>query len=141
MRTDMRFVRTTIARHAGRPASALRPDDNLEHDLDFTPLELVLIAIEIEEAAGVEIPVEGLASVETLAQLMRFYSRALSRVRRTFRSVASGESRQDAKAPRGGDLRNPILSWRLGTLAALPHARPPRRRACQSGGRSRKPSL
>jgi acyl carrier protein len=84
----MRFVRNTIARHVGCPASALHPGASLEHDLDLTPLELVLIAIEIEEAAEIDIPVEGLASVETLGQLMRFFSRALSRVRRTFRSVA-----------------------------------------------------
>jgi acyl carrier protein len=86
----MRFVRTTIARHAGRPASALHPGDNLENDLDLTPLELVLIAIEVEEAAGIDIPVEGLASLETLGELMRFFSRALSRARRSgaFRSVA-----------------------------------------------------
>jgi hypothetical protein len=84
----MRFVRNTIARHTGRPASALHPCDSLEHDLDLTPLELVLIAIEIEEVAEIDIPVEGLASVETLSQLMRFFSRALSPVRRNFRSVA-----------------------------------------------------
>jgi acyl carrier protein len=86
----MRFVRKTIARRAGRPASSLHADDNLEDDLDLTPLELVLIAIDIEEAAGIDIPVEGLASVKTLGQLMRFFSRALSRARRSgaFRSVA-----------------------------------------------------
>jgi hypothetical protein len=84
----MRFVRNTIARHAGRPASALHAHDRLEDDLDLTPLELVLIAIEVEEAAGSDIPVEGLASVETLGHLMRFFSRALSPARRALRSVA-----------------------------------------------------
>jgi hypothetical protein len=88
MTTDLRLVRNAITRHTGRPASALHRSDRLEHDLDLTPLELVLIAIEVEEAAGTDIPVEGLASVETLGHLMRFFSRALSPARRSFRSVA-----------------------------------------------------
>jgi acyl carrier protein len=90
MRTDMQLVRTTLARHAGCPATALHPGHSLEHDLDLTPLELVLIAVEIEEAVGIRIPVEGLASVQTVGELMGFFSRALSRSRRSgaFRSVA-----------------------------------------------------
>ena len=88
--TDMQFVRSTLARRAGCPTSALHPGHRLEDDLDLTPLELVLIALEIEEAVGVAIAVEGLASVETVGELMSYFSRALSRARRSgaYRSVA-----------------------------------------------------
>jgi hypothetical protein len=88
--TDMQFVRNTLARHAGCPASALHPGQRLEDDLDLTPLELVLIALEVEEAVGVGIAVEGLASVVTVGELMGFFRRAVSRARRSgaFRNVA-----------------------------------------------------
>ena len=78
-----RLVRRTLARYAGRPENALHPRLRLEADLDLTPLELVLLAVDIEEAVGVEIPVEGLASVETVGDLMRFFRRALSPARRS----------------------------------------------------------
>jgi acyl carrier protein len=83
MSTEARLVRRTIARHAGRHASALRPELRLDSDLDLTPLELVLIATELEEALGTEVPVEGLASVETVADLMRFFRRVFTRSHRT----------------------------------------------------------
>jgi acyl carrier protein len=90
MRTDMQRVRATLARHAGCPASALHPGHRLESDLDLTPLELVLIAVEIEQDVGVSIPADGLASIQTVGELMGYFSRALSRARRSgaFRSVA-----------------------------------------------------
>lgn len=90
MNSAMRLVRKTIAHYAGRPAKDLHPALRLEADLELTPLELVLIATEIEEAAGVEVAVAELACVETVADLMRFFRRALSPARRTgaFRSVA-----------------------------------------------------
>jgi len=78
MRNGMPFVRSTIARHVGCPSRALHPRQRLERDLDLTPLELVLIAIEIEEAFGIGISIEGLAGVGTLGDLMRFFSHALS---------------------------------------------------------------
>jgi len=76
-------VRRTLAHYAGRPAKALHPRLRLEADLDLMPLELVLVATEIEEAVGMEVPVEGLASVETVADLMRFFRRALAHGRRS----------------------------------------------------------
>lgn len=90
MRTDMQLVRATLARHAGCPSSELHPGHRLEDDLDLTPLELVLIAVEIEQEIGVTIPAHGLSSVQTVGELMGYVSRALSRARRSgaFRSVA-----------------------------------------------------
>jgi hypothetical protein len=90
MRTDMQRIRATLARRAGCHPSVLHPGHRLEDDLDLGPLELVLIAREIEEAIGVAIPVGGLDSVRTVGELMGYFSRALSRRRRSgaFRSVA-----------------------------------------------------
>jgi acyl carrier protein len=82
MSTQMQMARRTIARVAGCPVRALHPSMRLATDLDLTPLELVLIATEIEEAVGIEVPVEGLASVETVGEMMRFF-------RRVFQSVST----------------------------------------------------
>jgi acyl carrier protein len=90
MRIDMQLVRATLARRAGRPASDLHPGHRLEDDLDLSPLELVLLAREIEDALGVGIAVDGLTYAETVGELMGFFSRAISRARRSgaYRSVA-----------------------------------------------------
>ncbi len=90
MRTDMQRIRAILARRAGCLASALHPGHRLEDDLDLGPLELALIAREIEEDVGVVIPLGGLHLVETVGELMAYFSRALSRRRRSgsFRSVA-----------------------------------------------------
>ncbi|HEY1692768.1 MAG TPA: acyl carrier protein [Polyangiaceae bacterium] len=72
------LVRRTIVRHAGVPARHLHPWLRLDADLDLTPLELVLIATEIEEALGVELPVEDLAPAETVGDVLRFFRRALA---------------------------------------------------------------
>jgi len=77
------LVRRTLARYAGRSAHSLHPRLRVEADLDLTPLQLVLLAIDIEEVVGTRVPVEGLASVETVGDLMRFFRRALSPARRS----------------------------------------------------------
>jgi acyl carrier protein len=78
----MQLVRATIARHVGRPAKDLDPSLRLTDDLELTPLELVLIATDIEDAIGMQMPVEGLASVHTVADLMRFFHRVFRLTRR-----------------------------------------------------------
>jgi acyl carrier protein len=84
------LIRRTIIRHTGLPASGLHARLRLDADLDLTPLELVLIALEIEEAVGMAISVDGLESVDTVADLMRYFRRALSAARHSgsLRSVA-----------------------------------------------------
>jgi len=93
MNPEMQFARRSIARYAGRPASDLGLRERLDQDLDLSPLELVLIAIDFEEAVGIAVPIEGLASVQTVADLMRFLRRAVSRARRS-------EARDGVSPPR-----------------------------------------
>jgi acyl carrier protein len=72
------IVLETIARHLGCSPVGLREDLHLERDLELTPLELVLIACELEEACGRQIPVEGLEDVETVGELTAFFTAASS---------------------------------------------------------------
>jgi hypothetical protein len=62
------LVREAVTRHAGLRASAR----------DLTPLEIVLIALEVEEATGFEVPVEKLASAGTAGDLIQCFDVALS---------------------------------------------------------------
>jgi acyl carrier protein len=82
MNRDWQLVRRTLTRHVGG-VTALKPTLRLEEDLDLTPLELILLAVEIEEALAIEIPVEGLAMVETVAELTRFFRLSISCARRS----------------------------------------------------------
>jgi acyl carrier protein len=73
-------ARAVLARHSGRDSHQIRAWDRLEADLDLTPLEMVLVLVEVEEALGVELPAEGLEAVETVGDLFAFLSRSLANV-------------------------------------------------------------
>jgi acyl carrier protein len=67
-----RLVCSTLARHTDCDARAIRSSWTLEHDLALTPLELVLIALEVEEHEGIRLPVEDLVSATTVGDLVSF---------------------------------------------------------------------
>jgi len=72
------LVRSVLARrHPARDAGAIRPWHRLERDLGMTPLELVLIALKVEEIEGVELPVEDLSTLRTVEELVSFLTRAV----------------------------------------------------------------
>jgi hypothetical protein len=65
-----------VARHAQRDVPVLFHWLRLEHDLDLTPLELVLLALEIDEATGVEVAPEDLALAGTVGELVSLFVHA-----------------------------------------------------------------
>jgi acyl carrier protein len=73
------MVRTVLAHHPARDASAIRPWHHLEHDLGMTPLELVTIVVKVEEIEGVELPVEDLFMLSTVGELVTFLTHAVAR--------------------------------------------------------------
>jgi hypothetical protein len=75
-------VRGVLAHHVRRNASAICPWHQLDRDLDVTPLELALVALEIEDIQAIQLPMEGLASVETVGELFAFVSSAVVQARR-----------------------------------------------------------
>jgi hypothetical protein len=94
--SSLRFVvRELLARHLDREASTIHAGDQIERDLDLTPLELVMVAVELEElealggTPGVELGVEGLAAVRTVGELYAYFRRAVGRARRV-RRVGDG---------------------------------------------------
>jgi len=66
-----------LARRAGRAVADLRSWHHLERDLDITPLDLVLIAVELEEIEDLELQVDGLELAVTVGDALGFFSRSI----------------------------------------------------------------
>jgi hypothetical protein len=82
--TRMKAARSTfhvLAHRLGRPVSTIHPWHHLERDLDMTPLEVVLVALEIEGIENVDIDVRGLERVQTVDDLATFFMREVARAR------------------------------------------------------------
>lgn len=75
MRFSNDLVREVLARHLERDVRDIHLSTRLD-ELDVTPLELVLTALEMEEMARTSLPVEELAVVETVADFCAFVARA-----------------------------------------------------------------
>ena len=56
----------------------IRAWNNLEHDLDLTSLDLVLLALDIEKALGIDLSADEIASLETVGDVFAFVARAVA---------------------------------------------------------------
>ena len=81
MRSTRSIVLHVLAHHAGRPMSTIHRWQTLEGDLDMTPLELVLVALEIEGILDIDLDVDGLDRVRTVGDLATFFTREVARSR------------------------------------------------------------
>jgi acyl carrier protein len=88
MRPINTVVRSTLAHHLECQESTLSAQQLLLEDLDLTPLELVIIAVEVEEIAEIALPFEQLEGVRTVGDLLGFFARAEAR-----RPIAHASSR------------------------------------------------
>jgi acyl carrier protein len=75
-------VRASLARYLGVDPSKIRAAHRLEEDLGVTPLELVLVALDVEEREHVTLPFDQLARVYTVEELLSFFVRNVTRKRR-----------------------------------------------------------
>lgn len=76
MKSMFQIVKGLLAHHLQIEPSSIRTWQRLDEDLDLTPLELVLIALEVEEIEGAAIPLDALDRVGTVAEFVQFLSRA-----------------------------------------------------------------
>jgi hypothetical protein len=81
MRSLRHIVVQVLALHTRRHASAIFPWQELEGDLDMTPLEVVLVALEIEDIEDVDLDVTGLDDVRTVGEAIAFFEREVPRAR------------------------------------------------------------
>jgi len=82
MRSVRSVVLYVLAHHLGCPVAKIHPWQDLERDLDLTPLELVLVALDIEGIEDVDLHVEGLDRIRTVADLGSFFVREVEHARR-----------------------------------------------------------
>jgi hypothetical protein len=82
MRSLRHVLLQVLALHTHRHISSLHPWQELDGDLDMTPLEIVLVALEIEGIEDVDIDVSGLGEVRTVGEALAFFEREVARARR-----------------------------------------------------------
>lgn len=82
MRTTYRRVCGILAHHLHCNPTDIRTWHRWDEDLDLTPLELVLVALEIEELEAIGFSLDGLEETRTVAELVQFFSRAVADARR-----------------------------------------------------------
>jgi hypothetical protein len=74
-------VLDVLAHHLGRPPATIHAWQDLERDLDMSPLEVALMAVEIERMEEVELDVKGLPDARTVGDLVRLFAREVDRAR------------------------------------------------------------
>ncbi len=62
-------VRCAVAQHLDIESGEVRPTHRFERDLGLHPLDVVLIALRLEEVENVELPIDGLDSVHKVSDL------------------------------------------------------------------------
>lgn len=66
-------VRAAIARHLSVRPEKILPSHRLHEDLELDPLDLVLIALRLEDIEQTDFPIELLGTVNTVAELTRLF--------------------------------------------------------------------
>jgi hypothetical protein len=82
MKSVRSVVLQVLAHHLGRPSEKIHLWHDLERDLDMTPLELVLVALDIEGIEDVDLDVVGLEHARTVGELATFFTREVEHARR-----------------------------------------------------------
>lgn len=59
-----------ISRSTGTPVSEITADSRLEGDLNLDSLDRLIVAVDVEDEFGVELPDEALEIVETVRELV-----------------------------------------------------------------------
>lgn len=70
------IARNVLARHLRRDIRTIRMWHSLDRDLHLTPLELVIVALEVEEAGHVDVSLDELARIETVGDFFMCLSKA-----------------------------------------------------------------
>jgi acyl carrier protein len=83
MNTTGDTVFALLAHHSRCGAADVHVWQRLGRDLHLTPLDLALIACDLEDAEGVEVVVDDLATLETVGELVSSLQRVVARARQS----------------------------------------------------------
>jgi acyl carrier protein len=81
MKSLTAIVQEIVARRARREMAAVTPSLHLQRDLKLRPLDLALVALDLEEVVDVEVPCHALANASTVGELVAFLTSAVVRAR------------------------------------------------------------
>jgi acyl carrier protein len=123
------IVCSALARHLGVPAERIHAAQRLREDWGLRPLGLVNVALALEDAEGVELPLAGLCEARTVGDLAALLAGALGRphdrratgAREATRRVRRGDGGHAGAEP-AGFLRE------VGSVGARPDGHAPRPR-------------
>jgi acyl carrier protein len=93
------IVRRAVAEHLDVEPGGIQAAHRFARDLELHPLDVVLIALRLEEVEGVELPIDRLDSVETVAELTKLLRRVLAGTRHQVRSPTV-RHRRERQGPR-----------------------------------------
>jgi hypothetical protein len=82
MTTTGDTVFALLAHHSRCGEADVHVWQRLDSDLHLTPLDLALIACEVEDAEGVEVAIDDLATLETVGEFVSSLQRVVARARR-----------------------------------------------------------
>jgi acyl carrier protein len=131
----VRVVRCAVAQHLNVDSSQIRLRDRIGRDLGLQEVDVGLIAVQIEETEGVEIPADNLAGVRTVRELAELLYNVLSSgdCRRPPMTRVAPPSARPATAlrPRRSDVApsNAHASMDRAARALVPTATEPSRRS------------
>jgi acyl carrier protein len=93
-------VLTALAEHFKRPASEIRPQDDLRTDLGLNSLDILELLFKLEEKFDLEIPDSDLSDITSVGNLIAYLEHHLETPTETAMSSAAAAIRPDAEAPR-----------------------------------------
>jgi acyl carrier protein len=66
------LVRSALCLYLDRDTKSVHGSDDLESDLGMTTLDVVLVALHLEDLMAVELPIEKIEDVHTVTDFVRF---------------------------------------------------------------------
>jgi acyl carrier protein len=81
MKSLTAIVQEIVAHRARRETATMTPSLHLRRDLNLRPLDLALVALDLEEVVDVEVPCHAVANASTVGELVASLTRAVVRAR------------------------------------------------------------
>jgi len=81
MKSLTAIVQEIVARRARRETADMASSLHLQRDLHLRPLDLALVALDLEEAVDVEVPCQAMTRAGTVGELVAFLTSAVVRAR------------------------------------------------------------